>query len=487
MQMHIKSSKIWFAATLGGCLLLMQSAANAMPSFARQTGMNCNSCHIGTDNVPNFTRTGRIFSMRGYTRPVIRSRLRHDGHDAAGNTTEANEHYGGNYLALNLTEFFAGRFVTEFYQDSEANDGSSRDASWDPAARFSMFYTGPVTDWLGMWTEIGYLGNNALNSVTTGQDGQSTGLNLFAFDEFRISTSRMIGDKSFIGASFGNEHPNVIAQFNFPIFLPDMWYTGQGGTGRARETGSLSLYGFFGDKVWVQYGLNSGADDQNLDNGVNHYFNIAYDGVPGTGNRFKRTKSDLWTSFEFYTGSDFLSIVNPTKSSFICPGTCPPGVTDAVLSITNAAGFTAAPISDLGAVETVDDFKSYKLSIQHSAADVGIHSWYAGLTYHYMDQDYDSGASAERSILGASLRYFFNRTYSAELFVWDDLNYEYTDPTGVTSHVASDINWYSALRWNPSMNISVHLDYRPTQNYVLNSANHLSEGHQMSLGMEYSY
>jgi hypothetical protein len=68
------------AAALGlaGALLWAPMDSQAMPSFARQTGMNCNSCHIGTDNVPNFTRTGRIFAMRGYTRPTVRERLRHE-------------------------------------------------------------------------------------------------------------------------------------------------------------------------------------------------------------------------------------------------------------------------------------------------------------------------------------------------------------------------------------------------------------------------
>src|SRR5688572_3633560 len=52
----------------------------AVPAFSRQSGMNCNSCHIGThDIVPNFTRTGRLFAMRGYQVPYIRERLHAEG------------------------------------------------------------------------------------------------------------------------------------------------------------------------------------------------------------------------------------------------------------------------------------------------------------------------------------------------------------------------------------------------------------------------
>ena len=73
-------------------------SAQAVPAFVRQTGMNCNSCHIGThDVVPNFTRTGRLFAMRGYQVPYIRERLRAEGD--TGNNNEKSK-YGGDYLAL---------------------------------------------------------------------------------------------------------------------------------------------------------------------------------------------------------------------------------------------------------------------------------------------------------------------------------------------------------------------------------------------------
>src|SRR3954468_15692603 len=91
-------------AVLAVALPFLATESQAMPSFARQTGMVCNSCHIGTDNVPNFTRTGRIFAMRGYTRPVGREKRRTDAQ-----TIEGEPQYGGQYLSLNWTDFFAAR------------------------------------------------------------------------------------------------------------------------------------------------------------------------------------------------------------------------------------------------------------------------------------------------------------------------------------------------------------------------------------------
>src|SRR5947208_1854819 len=104
------------AAALVCSLPFLATESQAMPSFARQTGMVCNSCHIGTDNVPNFTRTGRIFAMRGYTRPIIREKLRTDGQTADGQLQ-----YGGDYLSLNWMDFFAARLVSEFAQQSKTN------------------------------------------------------------------------------------------------------------------------------------------------------------------------------------------------------------------------------------------------------------------------------------------------------------------------------------------------------------------------------
>src|SRR6185312_8911057 len=46
------------AALMSGCW-----QANAVPSFARQTGLSCNVCH---SNPPELTAFGRLFKLRGY-------------------------------------------------------------------------------------------------------------------------------------------------------------------------------------------------------------------------------------------------------------------------------------------------------------------------------------------------------------------------------------------------------------------------------------
>lgn len=45
---------------------LFATQAQALPSFARQTGMDCAACHVGGFG-PQLTPTGIMFKLTGYT------------------------------------------------------------------------------------------------------------------------------------------------------------------------------------------------------------------------------------------------------------------------------------------------------------------------------------------------------------------------------------------------------------------------------------
>lgn len=433
------------AAALGFALPFAATESQAMPSFARQTGMVCTSCHIGTDNVPNFTRTGRIFAMRGYTRPVVREKLRVDGQ-----TVEGEPQYGGNYLSLNWTDFFAARMISEFAQQSKTN-GVKSDVTSAPLARMALFYTGPITDWLGLWTEIGYLGNQSLNSVTVGNTGP-TGTNLFAYDEYRLSTSRTIGPDSFIGASLGNEPGDVVTQFVFPLGVPRFFNLGQGGVGKSMNMSTLSLHGFFADQLWVQFAAQSGNTNASFSDGWQQYYSIAY-------NAGRKTDNDWWFALEYERGNDSASILTPTKSSFICPTTCPAGVTDSSLSFTNTLG--GRPISG-APVEKVKNFYTYSAHVDYVVADKGPHSWVAMIQANGIKEDFQSGASTKRNLAGVYLRYFWLRTYGFQVSYYKDFNYTYDNASGHHDFGKTHGSNF-VLLWNPAMNFSMHLNYTPNQ------------------------
>lgn len=442
MKQYLKNGVKLAAAALVCALPFFATESQAVPAFARQTGMVCTTCHIGQDNVPNFTRTARIFQMRGYFTPVIRERIRGDGQ-----TIEGEPQYGGDYLSLNMMDFFSARFVSELAQQSKSGSVKS-DVTSTPAARMSMFFTGPITDWLGLWTEIGYLANNSLNSVTVGQTGP-TNENTFAFDEFRLATSRTINENSFIGMSIGNEPGDVVSEFLFPLGIPRFFSLGQGGVGKAMTMSTISFHAFLDDQWWIQFAPNSGVTNNSFSNGWQQYYALAW-------NPLRQTENDLWLALEFSHGNDNASILTPNKVSFICPTSCPAGVVDSSLSFTNSLGGRTIPGAP---VEVVKTFNTYSWRIEHTAADRGPHSWVALIEGNGTKQDYVSGASAKRDLVGLYLRYYYLRTYGFYASWYHDFKYEYTSPTGVKFDAGSTNGSNLTLLWSPAMNFSVHWSF----------------------------
>jgi hypothetical protein len=209
-------------------------------------------------------------------------------------------------------------------------------------------------------------------------------------------------------------------------------------------------------------------------------------------NIFKQTRNDLWLVLETYSGNDISSQMTSVKNSFICPGTCPPGVSDASLSITNTRGGTNGLIVGAPVVK-VKDFKSYKLRIEQGVADLGPHSWIVSAVLHGAKENFVGGGDLERTILGAYVRYFYQRTYGFYATWWRDLKY---DVTTVTNNVATTRGTYQkdnmaiTFLWVPAMNFSTHLTYNPrTQNRVYEDSRiqYQGDGDSVSLGFEYNF
>lgn len=67
------SSSAGFSVLAAGAMLIAGSAAHAVPSFARQTGLACTTCHLSW---PELTTVGRQFKLGAYTlmRPEVAAR-----------------------------------------------------------------------------------------------------------------------------------------------------------------------------------------------------------------------------------------------------------------------------------------------------------------------------------------------------------------------------------------------------------------------------
>ena len=470
---------------------LFPVSATAVPGYARQTGLDCNSCHVGFNPVPLFTRTGRLFLLRGYTQPdSIQGKLRQTGFDAEG---EETPEYGGNNLALNWQDFFSARFVSTMLAESAAVDGEDSPTTSTIGGRLALFFTGPVTDWLGVWMEVGYIGNQALVSVSTPTAGNPTNKNYFAYDEIRLTGSWMIGDDNFVGLVAGNESPDAHTEFVFPLYQLRPWGYGQGGVGNAFSISTFSAYGFWKNRWLTQYSITTGDMDPSWSNGHNDYIAVGYNGIPGTGDKFRRHGNDLWLMAEIMSGDDQGSQVNPFKTSLLCPTLdCPPGISDRNLSITNSLGYQGETIADLAqfngtGVELVRDFDALRVAVHSVVADWGLHSWYQSLAYIRNEQEYMSGASSDRSAIGYQIRYFYNRTYGFSFFANKDLDYDYSDRAGVNHEAYTHLNWGLAFLWAPAMNMNFRASYSPNHTTVLDPDNYLDDGYSFRITLDYLF
>ncbi len=488
-----RTTSFFAIASLGAITLfgaLFPSSAGAVPGYARQTGLDCNSCHIGFNPVPLFTRTGRLFLLRGYTQPdSIQGELRQTGFDSKG---EETPEYGGNYLSLNWKDFLSARFVSSLVSDGTGVNGEDRPTESTIGSRIALFFTGPITDWLGIWTEVGYIGNQALVSVSEPTTGNKTNKNYFAYDEIRLTASWMVGEDSFFGFVAGNESPDAHTEFVFPLYQLRPWGYGQGGVGNAFSTTTFTTYGFWKNRWLTQYSASTGDLDASWSDGHNDYFALGYNGLPGTGDRFRRHGNDLWLMAEYMTGENQGSQVNPFKTSLLCPTVCPPGVSDRNLSITNTLGYQGETIADLAqfngtGIEMVEDFDALRLAVHSIVADWGPHSWYQSLAYIRNEQDYISGASSERSAIGYQIRYFYNRTYGASLYANKDFSYDYRDSAGVNHEAYTHLNWGLGFLWAPAMNLNFLASYSPSHTTVLDRANYQDDGRSFSVTLDYLF
>jgi hypothetical protein len=104
-------------------------------------------------------------------------------------------------------------------------------------------------------------------------------------------------------------------------------------------------------------------------------------------------------------------------------------------------------------------------------------------------QDYVSGAHAKRDLVGAYIRYFYNRTYGVQASWAHDFHYTYTSPTGLEYDFGKNNAKNIALLWNPAMNVSFHLNYNPnSDSRVFNRATQTPvTSSSYSFGVEYSF
>ncbi len=164
-------------ASFVSSLLLFPSDANAVPAFARQTGVECSMCHVGSFG-PQLTPFGRDFKLNGYTLGQVKSRLQ-------------------EISAMAFTGF-------EHTADNVAQTGSTarfRDNNNIEVDQISLFYAGEL------FPHVGMLGQATYNGVADQAAWDNT--------DIRYANNTLLAGKNFVYGVTVNNNPSV----------QDLWQT----------------------------------------------------------------------------------------------------------------------------------------------------------------------------------------------------------------------------------------------------------------------
>lgn len=158
-------------------LFMHLGAAKAVPSYARQTGMSCSTCHF---SFPELTDFGRQFKINGYTLTMMKSI------EVKDSTSQLTR--------LNLLSFLplSAMVQTSFTHIAKNVEGTQNNSVAFPQ-QLSVFYAGEVTPHIGTFIQMTY-------------DGQSFGMDNA---DIRYTNQSSIGTKSLVYGLTLNNNPAV--------------------------------------------------------------------------------------------------------------------------------------------------------------------------------------------------------------------------------------------------------------------------------------
>ena len=188
---------LWMFAVLIAAILAGAGEASAVPSYARQTGLPCSSCHT---TIPELTPFGRIFKLNGYTMNSL---------------SQISEKGGGSKSGLNLSSFLP---LSAFFQFSNTVEQKPQPETQNGNFEFpqaaSLFLAGAFSQHVGGFVQVTY-------------DGQA---DHFSWDntDIRYANTAKIGGTSFVYGFTFNNNPgledlwNSTPAWGFPWVVTDV-------------------------------------------------------------------------------------------------------------------------------------------------------------------------------------------------------------------------------------------------------------------------
>jgi hypothetical protein len=197
--------------------------ANALPSFARQTGQPCGTCHT---DYPGLTPYGRLFKLGGYTAGggKYRSTLFPSKNDST-NALAAYAKKSGSEMPTKAPSdtsqdnpyappismmAIVGFTHTQADQDPTGSPYHSNDNV--VVAPVSFFYGGAITDHIGAFAQVTY--NNAPFGALDPQDPNAS--HLWSWDnvDVRYANTAKLGNMDVIYGISANNNPTVQDPWN---------------------------------------------------------------------------------------------------------------------------------------------------------------------------------------------------------------------------------------------------------------------------------
>jgi hypothetical protein len=225
--------KIWpwvllFVAGLGLWALLLPEYVQAVPSFARQTGVSCYTCHTVFMELTPF---GRQFKLTGYTMSKETKRY------------ETSPPLAGMVQGSYTEQRGLSNRIDPF--------DDAPDAKFSIPQQASLFYGGRIYDGLGAFAQLSY-------------DGVANQLFLDNTD-FRFAGTISPGGKSLVYGITLNNNPtaedvwNSTPAFGFPFATSAVALTPAAGTiidgTLAQQVGGLGIYSFWNNLVYANFSV----------------------------------------------------------------------------------------------------------------------------------------------------------------------------------------------------------------------------------------
>lgn len=124
----------------------MASAANAVPSFARQTGLSCEACHTV---FPELTHFGRMFKANAYTLTSLPQ--------VQGVTPDKEQRLSLNQLPpLSMMVQVGNTSLAKSVPDSSGLAGAAQNGTVAFPQQVSLFYAGRIAPQLGVFGQLTY-------------------------------------------------------------------------------------------------------------------------------------------------------------------------------------------------------------------------------------------------------------------------------------------------------------------------------------------